>query len=177
MPKHDCFSEVSHSPLLPLWLNLLLEFLKSSLAMWLRSFCCQVFQTYTYFTQADTKCPYSELFWSWFSRNRSKYGEILCISPYYVQMRESEDQNNSEYGHLLRSDKKKFKIPTNIRKYTQNELSLSTNIIYVVVFLFCMFTSKFLTFYYIFSAGLYLALGITKCNSWLICLQKIIINE
>ena len=61
--------------------------------------------------------------------------------------------------------KRKSKYQTNIQKYTQNELSLPTNIIYVVVFLFRMFTSKFLTFYYIFSAGLSLALGITKCNS------------
>ena len=29
--------------------------------------------------------------------------EILFIFPYSVQMRENADQNNSEYGHLLRS--------------------------------------------------------------------------
>ena len=28
------------------------------------------------------KCPYSELFWSPFSRIRTEYREILCISPY-----------------------------------------------------------------------------------------------
>ena len=49
------------------------------------------------------KCPYSELFWSVFSRIRTEYGEILRISPYSVQMRENTDQNNSEYGHFLRS--------------------------------------------------------------------------
>ena len=27
------------------------------------------------------------------------------ISPYSVWMQENADQNNSEYGHLLRSDK------------------------------------------------------------------------
>ena len=49
------------------------------------------------------KCPYSELFWSAFSRIWSEYGERLCISSYSVQMRENEDQNNSEYGHFSRS--------------------------------------------------------------------------
>ena len=49
------------------------------------------------------KCPYSELFWSAFSRIRSEYGEILGISPYSVRVRENTDQNNSEYGHFLRS--------------------------------------------------------------------------
>ena len=47
------------------------------------------------------KCPYSELFWSVFSRIWT--GEILRISPYSVRMREIADQNNSEYGHFLRS--------------------------------------------------------------------------
>ena len=46
------------------------------------------------------KCPYSELFWSAFSRIRTEYEGILCISPYSVRMRENEDQNNSEYGHF-----------------------------------------------------------------------------
>ena len=34
------------------------------------------------------KCPYSELFWSGFSR---------------IWTRENADQNNSEYGHFSRS--------------------------------------------------------------------------
>ena len=50
------------------------------------------------------KCPYSELFWSEFSRIRTEYEEILRISQYSVQMRENTDQNNSEYGHFLRSE-------------------------------------------------------------------------
>ena len=49
------------------------------------------------------KCPYSELFWSAFSRIWTEYGEILRISPYSVRMRENADQKNSEYGHFLRS--------------------------------------------------------------------------
>ena len=32
------------------------------------------------------KCPYSEFFWSVFSRIRSEYREILRISPYPVQI-------------------------------------------------------------------------------------------
>ena len=52
------------------------------------------------------KCPYSELFWSALSGIRTEYGEIqiLRISLYSVQMRENADENNSEYGHFLRSD-------------------------------------------------------------------------
>ena len=51
------------------------------------------------------KCPYSELFWSAFSRIRTEYGEILPISPYSVRMRENADQNNSEYGQFLRCER------------------------------------------------------------------------
>ena len=50
------------------------------------------------------KCPYSEFCWSAFSRIRTEYGEILCISPYSVRMREKTDQKNSEYGHVSCSD-------------------------------------------------------------------------
>ena len=61
----------------------------------------------------DKKCPYSELFWSVFSRNWaeyreilriSEYGELLRISTYLVQMRKNTDQNNSKYGDFLRSE-------------------------------------------------------------------------
>ena len=48
------------------------------------------------------KCPYSELFWSAFSRFRNEYGEIIRISMYSVWIRENADQNNSEYGHFSR---------------------------------------------------------------------------
>ena len=50
------------------------------------------------------KCRYSGLFWSAFSRIWTDYGEILRMSPYSIRMRENEDQNNSEYGHFLRSE-------------------------------------------------------------------------
>ena len=49
------------------------------------------------------KCSYSKLFWSVFTRIRKEYGEILHISPYSVRIRENTDQNNSKYGHILRS--------------------------------------------------------------------------
>ena len=48
------------------------------------------------------KFPYSELFSSAFSRIRTKYGEILRVSPYSVRMPQNADQNNSEYGNVLR---------------------------------------------------------------------------
>ena len=47
--------------------------------------------------------PYSDLFWSAFSRIWTEYEEILHISPYSVRNQENADQNNSEYGHFLRS--------------------------------------------------------------------------
>ena len=49
------------------------------------------------------KCPYSKLFRSAFSRICNEYGEMRSISPHSVKIRENADQNNSEYGHLLRS--------------------------------------------------------------------------
>ena len=50
------------------------------------------------------KCPYLQLFWSVFSRIRTEHGEIRSISPYLIRMRENADQNNSKYGHFLRSN-------------------------------------------------------------------------
>ena len=52
------------------------------------------------FRHCVKKCPYSELFWSVFSRIRTEYGEIQSVSPYLARMRENADQNNSEYGHF-----------------------------------------------------------------------------
>ena len=49
------------------------------------------------------KCPYSESFWSAFSRIWTEYEEIRSISPYTVRMRGNADQNNSEYGHFSHS--------------------------------------------------------------------------
>ena len=46
------------------------------------------------------KCPYSEFFWSVFSRIWTEYGEILSFSPYSVQVQENTDQKNSEYVHV-----------------------------------------------------------------------------
>ena len=46
---------------------------------------------------------YSELFWSLFSRIRTEYGEKRSVSSYSARMRENTGQNNSEYGHFLRS--------------------------------------------------------------------------
>ena len=38
------------------------------------------------------KCPYSELFWSVFSRIRTEYVAILRISTYSVQIQENMQQ-------------------------------------------------------------------------------------
>ena len=45
-------------------------------------------------------CSYSEFFWSFISRIRTEYGEIIRISPYSVRMQENPDQKNSEYGQF-----------------------------------------------------------------------------
>ena len=50
------------------------------------------------------KSPYSEFFWSVFSRIQTEYGEILRIFPYSVWIRENTDQKNFDYGHFLRSE-------------------------------------------------------------------------
>ena len=44
------------------------------------------------------------VFWSVFFRIRTEYKDVLCKSPYSVQMQEDVDQKNSEYGHFLLSD-------------------------------------------------------------------------
>ena len=51
-----------------------------------------------WWTILPKKCPYSDLFWSVFSRIRTEYGEIF-VSPNAG----NTSQNNSEYGHFLRS--------------------------------------------------------------------------
>ena len=48
------------------------------------------------------KFPYSEFSWSIFSCIWTEYREILCISPYSVQMLENMNQKNFEYGKVLR---------------------------------------------------------------------------
>ena len=61
--------------------------------------------SYFYSTRVLRKnCPYSELLWSVFSRIQTEYGELWSVRPYSIQMRENTDQNNSEYGHLSRSE-------------------------------------------------------------------------
>ena len=58
---------------------------------------------YLYRISLRKKCPYSDLFWSVFSRIWTEYGEIWSISPYSVRLRENKDQHNSQYGYFLRS--------------------------------------------------------------------------
>ena len=55
------------------------------------------------FSALCKKRPYSELFWSVFSCIRTECKEIFRISSYLIRMRENTYQNNSEYGHFLRS--------------------------------------------------------------------------
>ena len=45
-------------------------------------------------------CPYSEFYWSFFSRIQIEYGEIRSISSYLVRMRENMDQKNAVNKHF-----------------------------------------------------------------------------
>ena len=50
-------------------------------------------------------CPYSEFFWSTFSRIYTEYRKIRSIFPYPIQMWQITDQKNSKYKHFSRSEK------------------------------------------------------------------------
>ena len=49
------------------------------------------------------KWPYSEFFWSKFSRIWTEYENLLRKSPYAVQMPGNTDQKKSECGQILQS--------------------------------------------------------------------------
>ena len=49
------------------------------------------------------KCPFSEFYWSAFSRIQTEYGKILRISLHLVLMVGKTDRKNSEYGPILHS--------------------------------------------------------------------------
>ena len=51
-------------------------------------------------------CPYSEIFWSVFSRIRTEYGEIRSTSPYSVWRRENTHQKKLPIWHFSRNDYK-----------------------------------------------------------------------
>ena len=59
--------------------------------------------------------PYSELFWSAFSRIRTEYGEIRSIQA---------DQNNSEYKHFLRSAGNAFLLEVSLAPKWQSLMGL-----------------------------------------------------
>ena len=66
---------------------------------WLILLCVPVFREkflfkyiFHYYITLREKCQIRGNFWSLFSLIRTEYGEILCISPYSVRMRESTDQ-------------------------------------------------------------------------------------
>ena len=80
------------------------------------------------FRTLHEKRQYLKLFWSAFSRIRTKYEEIH-ISPYSVRMRENVDQNSSEYGHFLRSrgHKDDSQFHSNVGEYSSEDcLRLAT---------------------------------------------------
>ena len=47
------------------------------------------------------KCPYSEFFWTVFSRSRTEYGVSLRIQSYCGKI---QPKKNSQYEHVLRTD-------------------------------------------------------------------------
>ena len=80
------------------------------------------------------KYPYSQLLWSTVSRIQIEYGEILHISPNSVRMRENADQNNSEYGHFLRSVVSWLSYES---KQTKTDLLVYTNILTLFIVSIC----------------------------------------
>ena len=50
------------------------------------------------------KCPYSEFFWSVFSRIRSKYGEIQSIQSEYGKIRTKKTPNTDSFYAVLVTD-------------------------------------------------------------------------
>ena len=70
------------------------------------------------------KCPYSEFFWSVFSRIWTEYGNLQSKCTYSVRITGKSDQKNSEYGHFSRSVG--FQIPLSclqVSLLTLNEFS------------------------------------------------------
>ena len=71
------------------------------------------------------KCPYSEIFWSVFSRIRTEYREILRIPPYSGRMWENTDQKtpNTDTFHgvsyLKLNQKIKLKFAGNCLYFNQ----------------------------------------------------------
>ena len=47
------------------------------------------------------KCLYLEFFWSVFFRIRTKYGDLLCKSPYSAQMKQNMNHKKSKNGNFL----------------------------------------------------------------------------
>ena len=96
------------------------------------------------------KCQYLELFWSTFSRIWTEYGEIRTISPYSIRMQEYTDQNNSRYGHVLRSAWSHISLSLNIFK----SLLDHTKLILRLVLKFAHFDPKLTTvFHYSWSSS------------------------
>ena len=101
------------------------------------------------------KCPYSELFWSAFSRIRTEYGEMQSISLYSVRMRENTFQNNSEYGPFSRKVwflyLCKFPIHQtsifNVRNYTEVYFGTSSYVTLPLSMFF--FLLPYLAYYYL----------------------------
>ena len=64
---------------------------------------CKILSYVEHLVTPRQKYPYSDLFWSIFSRIWTEYRKILRISPYSVQMRKNTSQINCEYGYFSRS--------------------------------------------------------------------------
>ena len=69
------------------------------------------------------KCPYSEFFWSAFSRIWTENWDFQSEIPYSVGMCENVDQKNCEYGHFSRNDrntKHRHILSTSIHTYSSS---------------------------------------------------------
>ena len=68
-------------------------------------------------------CVKSVRIWSYSGLYFPAFGlnTVVRISPYSVQMRENTDQNNSEYGHFLRSEYKSCSLCTKILSHSDQK--------------------------------------------------------
>ena len=76
------------------------------------------------------KCPYSELFWSSFSRVWTEYEEILGISLYSVRMWKNAEQNATQRWHeedqdILHYSKNRSTVSEGIRKNKAKRLCVN----------------------------------------------------
>ena len=106
-------------------------------------------------------CPYSELFWSAFSRIQTEYWEIRSISLHSVRMLENANQNNSEYRLFSRS-RFFYKLGAFVKGF---HISITVILIFnVLIFIFLPHSAWFLQIFWLMVN--FCQLYLTYCVLW-----------